>query len=405
MTIRISILNGPSKDSQVQLDGSAVIGRSQECDLCLREGTVSRQHARIVETENGAILEKVTEKGILKCDGKSVKKVRLKHRQRIQCGAVLLLVEDLSQKAAPKSVPSRRLPPVQEGADLPAKLEQELQGESFDQEQTQVMGYIDGQKAEEAGSDLDSARKFSPKRLIQFGSLILLVLVGWQVFSNLEPPAVPQLVFPYKAGEEKLIDLSAYFKRYRVRDPSGLAIEGGELIRAQLEAFSILRFKTLEQGDAILSLLDSANNPQLNLKIMIRGRVEPSSSTVEFRMMPEDQKLKRAETLMDQGRLVNRDNAYQAFLHYRQALDILESVSTTHPLYLRCREEMKTPKRAFEERLERLWDETNRHRKNKTYDRALVLVEEIMSMVGDASQLDYQRAQIYRKHILSRLPN
>ena len=404
MTVRILFLNGPDKDSQVNFEGETVIGRNPNCELQLKEGTVSRQHARIIPTKNGMVLEKMSEKGVLKCDGKSVKKVLLKHRQRVQCGAILLLVEDLNKKSAPKSVPSRRLLPVQEEDGLPAKLDQQIQGESFDQEQTQMMGYVDEPKKEEV-SDLDSARKFSPKRLIQVGALVLLVLVGWKVFSNIEPPKVPQLAFPYRAGEEKLIDLSAYYKRYGIRqDPTGLEIDRGDLVRAQLDPFKILYIKTLEQGDVTLILLSSRGQPKLELKLIIRGKVEPSSRLLEFTMMPEEQKLERARTLMDQGRLVNRDNTYQAFFHYRQALEILESISTTHPLYLRCRDEMKTPKRAFKDRLERLWEETFRHRKNKTYDRALVLIDEILSMVGDSSQLDYQRAQIFRKHILNRLP-
>jgi pSer/pThr/pTyr-binding forkhead associated (FHA) protein len=403
VTIRISILNGPDKGTQTQLDGDAVIGRSQEADLCLKEGTVSRQHARMVSSDKGTILEKISDKGVLKCDGKSVKKVILKHRQRVQCGAILMLVEDLSKKSVPKSVPSGRMLPVQEDGGLPEKLDQQLQGEGFDQEQTQVIGYVD-EKPQQEEADLESARKFSPKRLVQVAALILLVFMGWQVFSNLEDPPVPQLVFPYRAGEEKLIDLSAYYKRYRVRSPSGLSIDRGDLVRAQLDPFSILNFKTLKQGDAVLSLLDSNGKSQLDLKLMIRGKVEATAQSIDFQLLPEEQKLDRARTLMDQGRLVSRDNAYQAFLHYRQALDILESVSTTHPLYLQCRKDMKAPKRAFEGRLERLWEEADRHRKNKTYDRALVLVDEILSMVGDTSQLDYQRAQIYRKHIVQRLP-
>ena len=78
MTVRISFLNGPDKDSQVNFEGETVIGRNPNCEVQLKEGTVSRQHARIIPTKNGMVLEKMSEKGVLKCDGKSVKKVLLK---------------------------------------------------------------------------------------------------------------------------------------------------------------------------------------------------------------------------------------------------------------------------------------------------------------------------------------
>jgi len=404
VTIRITILNGPLKDTQVNLDGEVLIGRSQECHLQLREKTVSRQHARIVPGE-GAVMEKISSTGVLKCDGKEVERLVLKHRQRVQCGAILLLVEDLSQSSSAQLVPSRSKAPLREESELPVKLDQRIQGDGFDQEQTQALGYPEEKPESDRAPKLDAARSFSPKRLLQAGGLVVLLLVAWRVFSNIEAPAVPQLVLPYKAGEEKLIDLSGYFKRFGIEeDPADLSIDRGDLVRAQLELFSILRIKTLEQGDAIITLKDQRNQPMLDLKINLRGVVEPSSKILELEMLSEAQKLERARALMNQGGLLKQDNAYQAYLQYKEAMEILESVSTTHPLYLRCRDEMKAPKQAFDDRLEHLWDEVTRHRKNKSYDRALILVDEILSMVGDGSQLDYQRAQIYRKHLMIRIP-
>ena len=47
MQVRLILLSGSRVGDEVQVDGEAILGRSPDCALCLEDGGVSRQHAKV----------------------------------------------------------------------------------------------------------------------------------------------------------------------------------------------------------------------------------------------------------------------------------------------------------------------------------------------------------------------
>ena len=251
-----------------------------------------------------------------------------------------------------------------------------------------------------------SSSTFAWAGILKGGILGLLALIAFVVTRSIDHLEIPSVVFPYKAGEEKLIDFEGYLKRFKINQrPVSLELDQPLVMRAQLDPppLNILWFKTLEQGQCNVTLMDQGGNKLLLFKFIIKGAIE--SRSVEFKRenMSADQVTDMAKELMAKGEIIRRESPYEAYQYFEEAIRYLETVSTSSPLYFECRNQMKEPREALEQHLKDLWSEANRYRKNKSYARALTFVENILDLVKDPHNIDHQRAQIHKKHILLRV--
>jgi hypothetical protein len=236
--------------------------------------------------------------------------------------------------------------------------------------------------------------------------LIILGIIAFSVTRSIDTQDAPTVIFPYKAGVEKLVDLHGYIKRYRIRSfPGTIEIDNPLVMRAQMEPrpLAILRFETLKQGTCTLTLKNQQKQTLLHLKFVVKGAVDSRSDIFTRNNMSENEIEKKAKELMGRAAIVRQENLYESYQYYEEAIKYLEIVSTSSPLYFQCRENMKGPKEALDMHLKDLWSEANRYRKNKSYARALTFVENILDLVKDPYNLHHQRAQIHKKHILRKI--
>jgi hypothetical protein len=95
-----AVLDVPDRPAMlVRPDGDAVplhaglrIGRADENDLVLRDGRISRTHARIVEAEGGLVIEDLGSSNGTYVDGKPVRRARLLAGMKIVLGETVLEV-------------------------------------------------------------------------------------------------------------------------------------------------------------------------------------------------------------------------------------------------------------------------------------------------------------------------
>jgi hypothetical protein len=149
--------------------------------------------------------------------------------------------------------------------------------------------------------------------------------------------------------------------------------------------------------------LDRQGVELLTFKFIIKGAMESRSATFKRESMSAEQVTQTAKDLMAKGEIIRKESPYEAYQYYEEAIRYLETVSTSSPLYFECRNQMKEPRMALEQHLKDLWSEANRYRKNKSYAHALTFVENILDLVKDPQNVDHQRAQIHKKHILRRV--
>jgi hypothetical protein len=401
MTATLKILNGPQKGEEFALQaGENSIGRSSDCVISIKEATVSRHHANIVDDGERFSLKKLSLHGTLKCDGSDVSTMELRKNHKLQIGKVTLLFKERNELES-KSL----LPMSTEPTDLSAPEPHEMS--PLDQEET-ILFSTDETDNTTSSSELNAptSSKVPWAGLLKGSVLLLLGLIAYVVTRSIDQQIIPTVVFPYKAGEEKLIDFEGYLKRFKInRRPVSLDIDQPLVMRAQLDRspLNILWFKSLEQGQCNVTLLDENGHQLLTFKFIIKGAIESRSAAFKRESMTDDQVTRMAKELMAKGGIIGKESPYEAFQYYEEAIQYLETVSTTSSLYFECRQQMKEPRVALEQHLSDLWSEANRYRKNKSYAHALTFVENILNLVKDPHDIDHQRAQIHKKHILRRV--
>ena len=392
MTARLSILNGELKGQEFVLrDGANTIGRRSDNHIALLHPTVSRYHAVLDFRGDQFSLRKVTDQGILKVDGQDIENFDLTGEHRLQIGKLLVQFTRY--------------------AELPATAQQLLHPKKFiDDEETVDLSVSlaqdQTQRPEVDAIERDALKKFSFKGILQLLAILVLGIMVWKVLSSVKAEEIDPVVLPYKAGEEKLIDLEGYMKTYNInKTPVDITLDHPDVLQARLEPppLNIIWFKSVFQGDCIVTLLDSAQQPIFKFKFIIREAVESRAEVFKRKNLPEDERINKAKKLMERGALIAKESPYEAFEYYDRALLFLETISTSSPLYFECHKLMEGPQKALEDRLKFLWNEANSYRKNKDYATALQFVEQILSLVKDPTNIDHQRAQIHKKYILRQI--
>ncbi len=84
--------------------GATVLGRSPECHVTLEDPLVSRQHARIVIDDDGAVCEDLSSRNGLKINGLGLRgPTRLKDGDRVRIGTQELVFCEVNQNAVPNA--------------------------------------------------------------------------------------------------------------------------------------------------------------------------------------------------------------------------------------------------------------------------------------------------------------
>lgn len=96
------------------LSGTLIFGRSKECDVCFSVDHLSRQHARIIVTKNGLIVEDLNSSNGTFVNGKRINRVTLNNGDTLSfdtldfqvCGPVVSQEEDLDRTEIRSKEPS-----------------------------------------------------------------------------------------------------------------------------------------------------------------------------------------------------------------------------------------------------------------------------------------------------------
>jgi pSer/pThr/pTyr-binding forkhead associated (FHA) protein len=92
---------GPGQSGWHRLPmGRTVVGRQADCDLQLRDRTVSGRHAELILRPEGATLTDLMSSNGTLCNGRRVQSVRLEAGDRIQVGRSVLVYREIATDAA-----------------------------------------------------------------------------------------------------------------------------------------------------------------------------------------------------------------------------------------------------------------------------------------------------------------
>ena len=91
-SLQLVVMSGVDVGRKIVLEGTMVVGRTEDCDIVLDDGEVSRQHARFTTSQGGAVVEDMGSRNGVFVDGRRVKELELDVGDRIQIGGHELLV-------------------------------------------------------------------------------------------------------------------------------------------------------------------------------------------------------------------------------------------------------------------------------------------------------------------------
>lgn len=87
----LTIQNGCFAGLVIKLKKSkTLLGRDPSCDVCLDDSLVSSEHAIVVRSNGGYILEDLNSRNGTRVEGESVQKKRLKNGSKISIGNFLI---------------------------------------------------------------------------------------------------------------------------------------------------------------------------------------------------------------------------------------------------------------------------------------------------------------------------
>lgn len=99
---RLYVLSGPDLGRSFPLGERTTLGRSDECDLVLRERSISRQHAVLVQTGERWFVEDLGSTNGISKDGKRAPRIELADGDEFKLGDLLLRLR-LGAPAAPSA--------------------------------------------------------------------------------------------------------------------------------------------------------------------------------------------------------------------------------------------------------------------------------------------------------------
>ena len=88
---RLTITNSCFAGLEISLKKrKTTLGRKLECDICLDDSLVSDEHATIVRTDNGYLIEDLNSRNGLMLNGKEVHEKKLRNGDMIEIGSFRL---------------------------------------------------------------------------------------------------------------------------------------------------------------------------------------------------------------------------------------------------------------------------------------------------------------------------
>ncbi|HKE01354.1 MAG TPA: FHA domain-containing protein [Planctomycetota bacterium] len=98
---RLFILSGPDLGLESEIGDRGEIGRGETCAVRLRDGSVSRHHARLEKTAAGYELVDLESRNGISRAGERAVRIPLKHGDEVTIGSVLVRFVDAPAPAAP----------------------------------------------------------------------------------------------------------------------------------------------------------------------------------------------------------------------------------------------------------------------------------------------------------------
>lgn len=397
MTARLTVLNGPNRDQEYLLGADIIsVGRGNECQIRLDDRSVSRNHATLKSSPEGEVTLICSGERPVKVEGRKVPQAVLLDGQKVQIGSTVFRFSQVD----PPTLSSASPPQVKE-SPLPQNNEQRPLAENQEERAVELET-----RGEEKELEIEAPQNATSSKTLKAIFFVLLLALGIWTLTNIEPTPPPVAHLPYRIGVEKLVDVSGYLTYHGVKGrPRELEVDRPRSLSASLlpPPYSILKFKTLAKGDAKLTLLSSQGDPLLIFHFHILPDLHEDVQRYEIERISPEERIAMAQRSVNHGDLISRDQPAASHRHYREALELLETVSTTHSLYFEASKKFDIHHRHLTQRLKELWAEESRNRSNKLYERALQNLNEIIDLIGDPDDLDVQKAQIHKKHCLRKI--
>jgi len=307
---KIYVLSGDDKGCEFELDQDrVVVGRQNDCQIYLKNDTLSRQHAEISQTPEGYVIRDLDSHNGIVVNGHTVKETILHNGDQIMFGRVM--VKFVNPQEEPSAVLEQSIEDTPILAKPPDQLS--IQNPSL----TESMQFSDSAQALSPVNSQDTQKEIilrkpilaSPLlKIVLIISVILAIVVLLKSFESAKIP--PELVF-LKAGEERLFNLNEYLHFYTVADlPEALQIEDPLILRVSFdEKFGkrrtwILLVKALEWGECIVTLNNRAGEMLKELKFIIRGEVDSTSSRYVDSLLSETERMGLSQDALIKGEML-----------------------------------------------------------------------------------------------------
>ena len=366
---RLVVLNSPLRGREYPIPESGMtIGRGPENDLFIDQPSVSRQHARIVPSDDGHVIRDLGSRNGITVANARVTEARLSDGMLLSVGDVLfryvVRAEPPASGAAVETVPSARL---------------------------------------------REAAPVRPAVAILSAALTIAALaaLGGIYYLHTRAPSVRRAALSpvmVAVNERRIVPL----RLGRAGDEGAwVDIQSGSIqtlpegiVEAEKFEEHYLLITGRAVGAATVRML-SMNDNVLSVRVLVRGRVEDElASYRDAPLSPPERRMRADQHVAIAERLLAEQRLYPALRHYRIALALLDPVPTRGATYRRAGEQALE----IEKRLQQSYrDEIQAALKAmaaRDERSALAHLNQIMDLIPDENDPRHQRALFGIKNLL-----
>lgn len=409
MKLIFRVLNTHLKGLAHETDEETIrIGRGSGNDLTLRQSSISRHHAEVVQRDGVVNLKDRGSKNTTEVDGRAVDGAR-----KVENGSILTLGDVYVQVSMvqPAGQTSKEDEEVTPGGAVSAVLEEnmaETESAPGDVKNSGVPGRIQSFQAR-PGSEITSRRPEEERsegaeRKV-WGVLALLSGIAASVmlvmffinYTGLSDAPSARIGTSLRVGEVKIVEVPAGFVHSPVLSPTGIA----EISRT-LNLNIAVTVEATSQGIARAELFNPRGDRiflYINVHRATRDETAgPDPQTPQERLQTARETLLIAESLRIDGR------AYEAKELYAQAVDILHAPGIGGAA-LRMQRNAERKRSELEEKIEKkhgqLRFETSALVQTGRKREALRRLEDTMELISDPNDIRHQNANMLHRLLSS----
>ena len=396
-TPKLVLLNTETAGREFPLSKQVMtIGRTADCDICVEQPSVSRNHARVERFGNHIVVSDLGSRNGIRLNGQPMPEAQLEDGCTLGVGDVMFRAVNIPADA-PAPAPPVPVPTV---ADEPTP-------PPLAPVSAQALAPV----TEPQGRAVPKKPVITPKQAQKYGPFLIVIVtvilcggaIAFVLLESRPGAGAKTLVMEpvkVKAGQNYWLRVAGLvngvgpyawadvMESTVVTNPSGIA---------RVERFGPreLVVEGLAYGDTVATMETTQGN-RATIKILVRGRLKtPITELWRFQGSDEERIQRANEHMVNGERLLRSEKPFEASKEFELAREYVKSVPQARNLYVRASTRMKSAQKTVNERYESLLQNFRLSWRQQNYTKALSIVKQILAMIPDKNDPRHQRTLNY----------